>query len=971
MAEKHQGKFKSRKLTDALWNYWRDKPRHMSDVELMEQVIKSKLTPEDIARMVRDYNKVLGPDVGTCVCVLCNDFATENEGTFKPNAKDVLDDYKVGCTKDEYEALTSLGKRFRHIVNFDNGNGTGKDPVRYFISALGLQEPLKTEKGKVVPDKWIWHDPTDARVLEKGCLPAAYLSTARVFVCDECVKTGSGPKRRLKSSDPGRMPQWLKDNPLNMAEEIVMNEVVIFNTIALLDVVKKNHLSGHVIAIDTRLRNDKPCKVQLPRMEYSDHIKLAFFGKDGTKKIAFDLMRKMRRQSWTNVVVRPKVVEKWMELLEMKDELAHFRERKAEYKLAWKAQEQKIERDSIESDDKVQCEMRRRGVAHYAKARPPLDPNDDDARHGEAAPGISHILVNHQDTEGRANQFLRSMRKVLTPERDEAEETSTREQPIPTREEIYDMDDKLGNEFTHNDKIIYKSFGTLLPLGAESNLIPEGSVSVGVTRRLMRFADPRFARNARFRNFLFSQQMRHGMCQRVAKLRKAGKLQKLQELIKEEGFAKKLLFATSSDHNSKTPRGRELIDKLMPYFRDTTGALKWSTLERQASKSEMLALTLAYGAGGYFFTVSPGMKDQRFAMRLMQRLRSKSDKWGDNKKDFPTTDGAREKLHSENPVESARVYDMLARAFYSKLVCSGLANGVGGCGYRNSAHMKENMLDKKGAFGYTQAVYGVTEAQGTGGLHTHGIGFQFILGMALKRFAGDKTKTTELRKVYETIESHVSAMIDPDIRKDILQAKNKNKSKRNWVDQTTPMPPELDDCACAVCGHRSAATCPCEKAEAGEKEKSKRSRKTAKSDADKRCTCKVCKERTESFFLTAEQVKNLEQKLREKGFADLIEKDAMRTNAWLNRHATCSRNYCLAKKGSSGTCRFGILKREMDCTACSELVPNPDDRFKVVGRRGHEIRKPVDTTDAKWKDWPLTPDSQIRAARSHGQVASL
>jgi hypothetical protein len=133
----------------------------------------------------------------------------------------------------------------------------------------------------------------------------------------------------------------------------------------------------------------------------------------------------------------------------------------------------------------------------------------------------------------------------------------------------------------------------------------------------------------------------------------------------------------------------------------------------------------------------------------------------------------------------------------------------------------------------------------------------------------------------------------------------------------------------------------------------------------------VCKERTESFFLTEEQVKNLEQTLREHGFADLIEKDAMRTNAWLNRHATCSRNYCLAKKGSSGTCRFGILKRRTDCTVCSELMPDPDDRSKVVGLRGAAISGPVKTTDEKWKNWPLTPDIRIRAAQSHSQVASL
>ena len=83
----------------------------------------------------------------------------------------------------------------------------------------------------------------------------------------------------------------------------------------------------------------------------------------------------------------------------------------------------------------------------------------------------------------------------------------------------------------------------------------------------------------------------------------------------------------------------------MPYFKDTYGAQTWTTLERQGGPSEMFALTLAYGAGGYFFTVSPGMKDQCFAMRMMQRLQVKSDEW----EPLPA-DPERNKLCVENPV---------------------------------------------------------------------------------------------------------------------------------------------------------------------------------------------------------------------------------------------------------------------------------------------------------------------------------
>ena len=51
--------------------YWCDKPYKMTDMELLEKVEESEVKPEDIARLVGDYNEVLGPNVETCVCVLC------------------------------------------------------------------------------------------------------------------------------------------------------------------------------------------------------------------------------------------------------------------------------------------------------------------------------------------------------------------------------------------------------------------------------------------------------------------------------------------------------------------------------------------------------------------------------------------------------------------------------------------------------------------------------------------------------------------------------------------------------------------------------------------------------------------------------------------------------------------------------------------------------------------------------------
>ena len=101
---------------------------------------------------------------------------------------------------------------------------------------------------------------------------------------------------------------------------------------------------------------------------------------------------------------------------------------------------------------------------------------------------------------------------------------SIQKQLTPGHELSCDLHDELPNEFTGNADIIYGSFRHLLPLGESSKLIGGGSVPGAVTRRLMRFYDPLFAKDAAFRNILFSQRMRHGVCQRVAKLKGNKKL---------------------------------------------------------------------------------------------------------------------------------------------------------------------------------------------------------------------------------------------------------------------------------------------------------------------------------------------------------------------------------------------------------------------------------------------------------------
>ena len=836
---------------------------YLNNAELHEEIKRNKVTPDDVVRLLGDYDEALGPGVGTSVCALCNDFCREKMGAWQGYdegddhfeerfyARELLLEYKVDCSDKKWNELTTLERRFRHIVDVNEGVKEN-DVERYFISAHGLQSKLN--------GKWIWW--TDAEETRRG------LSRARFFVCKDCAKSSTGSKRWLVNSDPGRIPDHLKKVPLNIAEAIVLNEHVIFNKVVMLNVVKKRHLSGHVISIEIN-RRDNQTAASLPRREYSNYIKLAFFGEAGMHTIAYDQMRK---ENWDVITVRPEVVEMWMEDLEMSVALGHFKEHREEYIRIWNEQAQSIRDDAIDTDDTIACAMRDRSVSDVAQARPQFASDEDDVRHGDAAPGISHVLVRHADVESKNHHYLKSIQKVLTKEKKKVlQETESRGEEF--QEEKLTLENDLPNEFFNNDTIIYSSFRHLLPLGHKSNIIGTGSVPEVVSRRLMRFNDPRFARDENFRNYLFSQHLRHGMCRRLAKLRSGDKLDGLRKMLKEPNFDSNLKYHCINEHRANLPKGKEFLNRLMPFFTDTTNAQKWSTSERKGSKNDMFGLMLTYGAGG--FTVSPAMKDQRFAMRMMQRLRVQSGTNTWNPANFP--DGnQRAKLSAENPVECARVYNILTRTFYSKLVCGGLSNGRGG--YRSSRVMKE--LKEKGAFGHTLAVYGVSETQHNGSLHTHGIGFLPVLGMGLRQFAGLKEKSkqytsyetvgpqySKLNDVYETIDSHISATM-PSAKRDRYRNKDKKTKKKYWIEEVTPV--KKDD------------------------------------------------ETNEDFYKR-------------------VCKDSDRINATLNYHETCKPSNCLSKKKRSkekggGKCRFGVLKRGTDGgTKCSQIIE--DEELGVVVAR--------------------------------------
>ena len=81
-----------------------------------------------------------------------------------------------------------------------------------------------------------------------------------------------------------------------------------------------------------------------------------------------------------------------------------------------------------------------------------------------------------------------------------------------------------------------------------------------------------------------------------------------------------------------------------------------------------------------------------------------------------------------------------------------------------------------------------------------------------------------------------------------------------------------------------------------------------------------------------------------------VKVDADLINSRVNHHGKCRPATCRSKRKGCTTCRFGVLKRDSDCTRCSDLVSSTQDPAKV------EARTTINPPPRQDERWPLTPD---------------
>ena len=366
------------------------------------------------------------------------------------------------------------------------------------------------------------------------------------------------------------------------------------------------------------------------------------------------------------------------------------------------------------------------------------NPDDDGPAQGQpAAPlGLQHItLTRPEPTAESITAGALEAVKALRVSRD----------PLPV------------SEFENNGRNLMETFWFLFPLqrGLEAF---RGTIPPGATKHLMQHYSTRFQGQSDFVLYLANQQMRHTALQSVSRAAKVrnDRFCEFTELVNSPTFDAELAAATEAP---KSRRGRAFLKQILPLLAIAATPVKWSSAERGACISRMLAMARRFGPPSCFLTIAPDDVHDPTSVRLalthatnsefpalmgefMEALQTRSadfqhagsSLFGDNMED------SLQRIAAEHPGATSMMYSHMMKAVLGTLF--GLPP-TGSHGTRKSV-----AVDERESFlnGTPVAFFAVTETSGRKALHMHCL----LFGGATPDLLSSATKHKDLMAAIKT-----------------------------------------------------------------------------------------------------------------------------------------------------------------------------------------------------------------------------
>ena len=660
-----------------------------------------------------------------------------------------------------------------------------------------------------------------------------------VNVCDSCftcldytVKMShKPPKQTFKAYDVGRIPDDLPH--LTLIEILSISRAlcysIVFHLRAMSSGIAQKALRGHSICLP--LSTDEGMKTDitsLPRDDLDKHIAVAFMGTKSVFKIARAVAK-----THSPLRVRIKNVIRWLRFLEDVDN-PYYRDVKIP------TTNEEIKAAEIKLDNQIETILNQASVSDSGmvsriaeEVRGQQQFRDAGGEEVEQPEGViteSIMLTNVSVPESVEQDAIEALAEaVIGPNIIEQDNSEGTVQESDINEELQQNSDKeandkivddtksvneklniqihrtLLNEYTENPEILSKSFPTLFPHGLTAEQLGgTGPMSEIQRKTLLLFYDRRFATNHNFIFHHFNQEMRRQTNKEVSIRVNRGdsRTVELMEIVNQEGFVNDLQTAIL-DPNSE--EARRIKKNILPLVKILGSKVKWSPMERKSTLSRHYGLYHAFGLPFIFGTISPGMRDLPLALRMCKRLPAKLNQI-ENLIPIPevllTNIHERDKSISLNPVAAARVFDLIIKAFFSIIM------GIPLHLLRGKKSIFTRLLatpttDFTGAFGKIRAIYGIIEAQGSGGLHIHFHAWGILDHNRMSRFIHDKNFRMEVTNFIDKI---VTCQLPADIEEIDPKQKRPIISAQPYPNVAN-ISQDSAKCRQILQAHRHSATC--------------------------------------------------------------------------------------------------------------------------------------------------------------------
>ena len=372
-----------------------------------------------------------------------------------------------------------------------------------------------------------------------------------------------------------------------------------------------------------------------------------------------------------------------------------------------------------------------------ARARPVGDINSSDSATAPAANGVDSVLLTPRDAPLRHCSAGAAIAQGVANLINAEDVQNVRSEPVV----IHVNDREPVNEFTGD--VILNGFPYLFLHGTGAPKHPDDAR----VHHMLLWHDGRFATDQRFVFYVYNMKQRWAAAQGVSAKVKSDRsaVESFNELITEPDFHRRLQNAVQ---HPSTPDARRLTKALKPLLSTSGQRVPFGPAERSATITRMCALVHYAGLPMWFWTISPSDVDNLLALRIA----------GVQFPPLPSLQ-TRAQVIARNPVAAARAFHELINSVLTNLF-----------GLPAEEHHRKSSLPMSSDIRRSQpcvmcgqhcaAFYGVTETQGRGALHMHGILFCTVGPQLLQRCQADPQLASKLAAL---IDSVIVAQLPEDV----------------------------------------------------------------------------------------------------------------------------------------------------------------------------------------------------------------